>query len=323
VGAALVASNAPCAPSTLIENAQCIAPAKPGGGFDITCQLVRSLLQESGMLLGSMQISYVPGGIGAVAYNVVIAQRPAEPNTLVAFSTGSLLNLAQGKFGRYTAEDVRWLAAIGADHGAIAVAEGSAIHSLQDLQALLRRDASKVLFGGGGAVGSQDWMKAALIARAMGVNYKSLRYVAFEGGGEALTALRGGHIHVFVGDAAETVRLMASGLPVRIVAALSHDRIPGKMRSIPTAREQGFDVEWQIVRGVYLGPKVPDADYARWSEAFRKIAGTARYRAMLEERGMDPYLLLGPELERYVHSEVEKYRQLAREFGLRVAPPPE
>ena len=43
-------------------------------------------------------------------------------------------------------------------------------------------------------VGSQDWMKSALIARAAGVDYKAMRYVPFEGGGEAQTALPGGYI---------------------------------------------------------------------------------------------------------------------------------
>ena len=42
-----------------------------------------------------MRIVYMPGGIGAVAYNNIVAQHPNEPGTIVAFSGGSLLNLAQ------------------------------------------------------------------------------------------------------------------------------------------------------------------------------------------------------------------------------------
>jgi putative tricarboxylic transport membrane protein len=42
----------------------------------------------------------MPGGIGAVAWHTLVSQRASEPNTLVAFSGGSLLNLAQGKFGK-------------------------------------------------------------------------------------------------------------------------------------------------------------------------------------------------------------------------------
>ncbi len=59
------------------------------------------------------------------------------------------------------------------------------------------------MFGAGGTVGSQDWMKAALTAKAAGLNPKSMRFVAFEGGGEAITALQGGHVQVYSGDASE------------------------------------------------------------------------------------------------------------------------
>ena len=55
-----------------------------------------------------MRITYMPGGVGAVAYDTIVAQRPAEANTIVAFSGGSLLNLAQGKFGRYNENNRRW-----------------------------------------------------------------------------------------------------------------------------------------------------------------------------------------------------------------------
>src|SRR5687768_1159750 len=168
------------------DKPQCIAPAKPGGGFDVTCRLVQRMLADANVGAAPIEISYMPGGIGAVAYNVIVGKRPAEENTLIAFSSGSLLNLAQGKFGRYSEDDVRWVAAIAADYGAIVVPEASSIRTLRDLQSVLKRDPGKVIFGGGGAVGSQDWMKAAVTARSLGVDFKRIRFVAFEGGGEAI-----------------------------------------------------------------------------------------------------------------------------------------
>jgi putative tricarboxylic transport membrane protein len=83
-----------------------------------------------------MHITYLPGGIGAVAWHSLVSQRRAEPNTLVAFSGGSLLNLAQGKFGKVKASDVRWVAALGADYGMIAVRADSPYKTLGDLMAL-------------------------------------------------------------------------------------------------------------------------------------------------------------------------------------------
>lgn len=89
------------------EKPECIAPATPGGGFDLTCKLVQGGLQNGKFIEAPMRVTYMPGGIGAVAYNTLIAQRPDEGGPIVAFSGGSRLNLAIGKFGRYTVDDVK------------------------------------------------------------------------------------------------------------------------------------------------------------------------------------------------------------------------
>ena len=157
-----------------LDKTECIAPAKPGGGFDLTCKLAQSALLDGKYIKDPMRVTYMPGGIGAVAYNAIVAQRPAENNTIVAFSGGSLLNLAQGKFGRYTDADVRWLAGVGTDYGALIVAENSPFKSIKDVVAAIKADPTKVVFGAGGTVGSQDWMKAALTARAAGIEFDEL-----------------------------------------------------------------------------------------------------------------------------------------------------
>jgi len=252
---------------------ECIAPANPGGGFDLTCRLAQEGLKASGALTDPMRIVYMPGGIGAVAYNHVIAQKPDDPNSIVAFSGGSLLNLAQKKFGRYNVNDVRWLAAVGADFGVAVVRDDSPYKNLKDLMAAFKQDPSKIVLGAGGTVGSQDWMKAALTARAAGVDYRKMRFVAFEGGGDAITALRGGHIQAYMGDAAEAFTMLEGGAPIRVLAVFNDARLPGKLSSVPTAQEEGFDIQWPIIRGFYVGPKVSDADYQWWVDDLRQDPG--------------------------------------------------
>ena len=318
--AAAISAVALTATAGPLDKTECIAPAKPGGGFDLTCKLVQSALQDGKFIADPMRVTYMPGGIGAVAYNTIIAQKPDAANAIVAFSGGSLLNLAQGKFGRYTENDVRWLAAIGTDYGAVVVAENSPFKNLKDVMAAMKADPSKVVLGAGGTVGSQDWMKAALTARAGGVNPKTMRYVAFEGGGEALTALQGGHIHVFTGDAAEAGQQIKAGAKVRILAVMNDKRLTGNMANIPTATEQGFDVDWPIVRGFYVGPKVSDADYKVWADTFAKLLATPAYEKLRNERGLFPMALAGAPLDAYVKKQVDGYRKMAEDFGLNVVP---
>ena len=297
------------------EKTECIAPAKPGGGFDLTCKLAQGGLQNGKFIDSPMRVTYMPGGIGAVAYNTVIAQRPDEGGTIVAFSGGSLLNLAIGKFGRYGVNDVKWLGSAGTDYGAIIVRADSPFKSLKDLMAALKTDPTKVVFGAGGSVGSQDWMKSALIAKAAGVNFRGMRYVAFEGGGEAMTALQGGHVQVYSGDASE-VSAQIKGGRVRVLGVLAADRLPGELKDIPTAKEQGYDVEWPIIRGYYLGPKVSDADYKWWVATFDKMLASPEFAKLREAQGLFPFDMTGARLDAYVKERVKHYAELAKEFGM-------
>jgi putative tricarboxylic transport membrane protein len=318
LGLAITSSMLTVSTSTSAEpnKPECIAPAKPGGGFDLTCRLAQTALKDSGVLKDPLRISYMPGGIGAVAYNAIVAQRPDEAGTIVAFSGGSLLNLAQGKFGKYNASDVRWLAAIGADFGVMMVRDDSPYTSIKDVMAALKADPSKVIIGAGGSVGSQDWMKAALTAKAAGVDYKKMRFVAFEGGGEAVTALRGGFIQLYTGDAAEAATMLAGGAPVRVLAIYSNDRLPGKLSDVPTAKEQGFDIQWPIIRGFYMGPKVSNADYEWWVNAFNKTMASSNYAELRTQQGLFPFDLTGAKLDGYIKQRVQAYTELADSFGL-------
>ncbi|WP_394550443.1 MULTISPECIES: Bug family tripartite tricarboxylate transporter substrate binding protein [unclassified Pantoea] len=297
------------------DRTECIAPAKPGGGFDLTCKLIQVSLMETKQIEKPMRITYMPGGVGAVAYNAIVAQRPAEAGTVVAFSGGSLLNLSQGKFGRYSVDDVKWLAAIGTDYGMIAVREDAPWKNLGELMAAMKADPTKVVVGAGASIGSQDWMKTALVAKEAGIDPRKMRYVAFEGGGEVVTALLGNHIQVMSGDLSEMVPHLQGG-KLRVLAVMADKRLPNQLATIPTAKEQGFNVEWPIIRGFYLGPKVSDADYQWWQNAFEKMVQTPEFRQQRELRGLFEFNLFGAELDKYVKNQVAAYREQAKSFGL-------
>lgn len=294
---------------------ECIAPAKPGGGFDLTCKLLQVSLQETKQIDSPMRVTYMPGGVGAVAYNAIVAQRPAEAGTVVAFSGGSLLNLSQGKFGRYSVDDVRWLAAVGTDYGMIAVRADSPYKNLKELMAAMKEDPNKVVVGAGASIGSQDWMKTALLAREAEIDPRKMRYVAFEGGGEPVTALLGNHIQVVSGDMSEMVPHLQGG-KIRVLAVMAPKRLEGVLSEVPTAKEQGFDIEWPVIRGFYLGPKVTDAEYQWWEDAFKKLVATEDFKRQRDLRGLFEFNMFGKELDTYVKNQVVDYREKAKSFGL-------
>ncbi|MEQ5820247.1 tripartite tricarboxylate transporter substrate-binding protein [Halomonas sp. SCS19] len=297
------------------DEAECIAPAKPGGGYDLTCRLAANGLLETGLIEDPMLVTYMPGGIGAVAYNHVNGVRTDDPNLIVAASTGAAVNLALGKFGQYDASEVRWVGALGVDYGAIVVKADAPWQTLDELMTALQEDPTQVAFGAGGSVGSQDWMKAALTAKAADVDPRSLRYVAFEGGGEALAALLGNHIQVFSGDLSELKSQLESG-DIRVLAALSEERMGGPYAEIPTAAEQGYDVQWPIWRGYYMGPEVSDEAYQAWVERLENLADNETFAELREARGLFPMARFGDDFDGYVKDQVAGFKELATEVGL-------
>lgn len=293
----------------------CLAPAKPGGGFDLTCRLVSNSIIEAKLINKPMIVNFMPGGVGAVAYNHVIGARSNDPEMIVAASTGSVLNIAQGKFGDHDENAVRWLAGLGTDYGAVIVKADAKWNTLQELLADLKANPKGFVLGSGGSIGSQDWFKAALIAKEAGIDPKEMKYVAFEGGGEALTALLGGHIQIYPGDIAEFSGQFDSG-KYKVLAVLSDERLPGKFKDIPTAKEQGSDVVWNIWRGFYLAPNITDEQYNYWVETMSKLVNTEEFVKERELRGLFPFTKIGKDFDIFIKEETKKFKEMAQEAGL-------
>ncbi|MFY7857361.1 MAG: tripartite tricarboxylate transporter substrate binding protein [Rubrivivax sp.] len=307
--AAAAAATPPPAPL------QCVVPAKPGGGFDVTCQLVRDLLAAPP---GPPVIVYHPGGIGALTYSEVVRGQRPHARELLAFSSGTLLNLAQGRFGAWRPDRIRWVAGLAMDHGVVAVHPESPWRTLGQLLEALRVRPSSVAFAAGGTIGSQDWMKAALLARAAGVSHKSLRVVAFEGGGDALRALQGRHVQVLCGDAGELSAAPGGAAGTRLLAVLSPQRLTGALASVPTAIEQGFDVSWPILRGVYTSVDYPAAELATVVDEIARALRSPEHGTRVRARGLQPLALTGVALAQEVDAQWVRLAELAREFGVTV-----
>lgn len=304
---------APAFAQAQIDRPECVAPANPGGGFDLTCRVAQTGLAPH--VASPVQVTFMPGGIGAVAFNQFNTNRADDGSAIVAFSTGSLLNIITGKYGAFDENSVRWVATAGADFGAVIVRADSEYQTLKDVMDDLSTDPQGVVVGAGGSVGSQDWMKGALLMREAGGTPMQMRYVAFDGGGDAIAALLGGSIEVYTGDVGEMVPYLDSG-DLRVLGVLAPERLDAPFDEIPTAKEQGFDVEWTILRGFYMGGQTSDEDYQKWVDAFTAAYATEDFTKVQQERGLLPLNMAGAELDAAIAKSIETLREISIEAGL-------
>lgn len=295
---------------------ECIAPADPGGGWDFTCRTVGALLYEEKIVDAPVQVTNMPGGVGAVAFAHVASKLDSDPNVLVATSTVGITQIAQGKYPGGP-DMMRWIAMLGADVGVIVVAKDSELKTLDDLIAKLKADPTSVPVAGSSGAGGWDHIRLLMVADKAGIpaeEFKKIRWVQFDGGGPAVTQMMGGQVGAVSTDLGEIAGFVQSG-DIRILAALSDDRIPA-FPDAPTAKEQGIDVTGYNWRGFYDGGKVSDADYDAWVSRLKTLFDSDAWKKAATDKGLIPIWRGGAEFEAYVRDQAKTMEQISRDIGV-------
>ncbi|WP_197708154.1 Bug family tripartite tricarboxylate transporter substrate binding protein [Hartmannibacter diazotrophicus] len=295
---------------------ECIAPANAGGGWDFTCRQVGKLLYDLKLVPDPVQVTNLAGGGGGVAYAEVVSKRNDDNNLIVAASSATSTRLAQGAFPGMNMDMVRWIGSVGTDYGVIAVSAKSDIKTLPELMDKVKADPKSVSFAGGSAVGGWDHLKILIAAQAAGIeDVRTIKYVAFEGGGEAVTQLLGDHVQAFSGDISEARGFVDSG-DIRVLAVLAKDRLPGVFASFPTAKEQGIDAVGANWRGFYAPGNMSDDAYGFWTGAINKLNASPEWKKIQDESGLVPLDLSGADFQQFVAEQVAKTTELSKKIGL-------
>lgn len=294
----------------------CIAPSGAGGGWDFTCRQAGKVLQDLGLIHATMQVTNLEGGGGGVAFAEVVTKRNSEDDLIIAASSATTSRLAQGAYPGNTMDQVRWLGTIGADYGVIGVSAKSDIKTLGELMAKVKADPRSVAFAGGSAVGGWDHLKVLLTAKAAGIeDVKNVKYVAFAGGGEAMTQLMAGSVQAFTGDISEAQGFAESG-DLRVLAVLSPERLPGHAADFPTAKEQGLDVIGANWRGFYAPGGMSDDAYNFWVDAISKMYASDEWKAVMANNGLAPLAMSGPEFQDFVKKNINDIMSISKEIGI-------
>lgn len=304
-----------CLPDAGSRGWECIAPANAGGGWDLTCRSVGEVLRELGLSPGLVRTTNLPGAGGGVAFSNAVAQRNEDPTVLIAASPSTTLRLAQGQYGSLTEDDVRWIGAVGAEYGVLAVSSDAPWRDLTDLLEAWRANPGSIVVSGGSAVAGQDHMKVLLLVHQAGIDPKAIRYVPFDGGGEAMTALLGGFVQVFSGEASEVEGQIAAGR-MRVLTVLAPGRVAGPLADVPTAHEAGIDVDWVTWRGFYVPGGISDERYAEWVDIMRQVGTSPEWEEARKRNRLNPFYMVGDEFDAFVKKQVRDFREMSREIGL-------
>jgi len=261
-------------------------PANPGGGWDSTGRALGKALQDAGVA-SSVTYDNKGGAAGAIGLAQFVNGSKGDPNAMMVMGAVMLGGIITGK-PPVNLTQATPLARLTSEYNVFVLPANSPYKTMADVVAQLKKDPGSIKWGGGSR-GSTEHIAAAMIARAVGVDPSKINYVAFRGGGEAISAILGGNVTVGGSGFSEFAEYIATG-KMKPIAVTSGKRLAGS--SVPTLKEQGIDVEIGNWRGVYGAPGISreqrDAliaaldkavKSASWAEAMKKNDWTAAWLA--------------------------------------------
>ncbi|MEM9581695.1 MAG: tripartite tricarboxylate transporter substrate-binding protein [Pseudomonadota bacterium] len=312
---AVVAVSATGVTTGAASAAECIAPANPGGGWDFTCRQIGKIMFDIGAVDKPVQVTNMPGAGGGLAYNTVVSERGDDADLIVAASSATTTRLAQNAYAGMTADQVRFVGAIGADPGVIVVAADSPHQNLGDLVEAIKADPGSVAFAGGSAVGGFDHLKPLMILKEGGfTDITKVKYIGVDGGADAITQTVGGFTQAMTGDMSEVVSFLANG-DIRVIAVLTDERVPG-FDDIPTAKEQGYDVVAVNWRGLYVPKGISDEKFDEWAGKLQQVADSAEWAQAMKDNGLAPFTKVGGDFQSYVDGLVADINAMSKELGV-------
>lgn len=296
------------------ESVEFVAPANPGGGWDTLVRTVSRVLQEESLADENFAPINTPGGGGAVAWSA-IAKEEGNDHMLFATSPPIILVPLTGS-SRYDHTDFTPIARLSTDYATVLVDADSDYEDIDDLMAAMEENPG-LSVGGGSAPGSMDHIAVAGLAGEAGLEPSSVNYVAFSGGGEAMTNLMGGHIEAVVSGASEAVGLIAEGEgELRALGVSSSERLGGELSSVPTFQEQGLDYTFDIWRGVMGPPGMSDEAVAYYESLFEEMLETDSWADARDRLGWIDAYQNSEEFGDFLDAQAEEFSGILQELGL-------
>jgi tripartite-type tricarboxylate transporter receptor subunit TctC len=172
---------------------------------------------------------------------------------------------------------------------------------------------------GGTGSKQEDQIIGVAMAKATGAN---LTYVPFRGGGEVAVQLVGRHIDASVNNPIEAVTHWRSGA-LRPLCVFDGQRLAGTEKitetaswsDIPTAKESGMDVEYLMLRGIFMPAGVQPAQLAFYEDLLGKVRETQEWRELMQQGAFNTTSLTGEAFRAWLTREEARHRGLMQEAG--------
>jgi len=147
-------------------------------------------------------------------------------------------------------------------------------------------------------------------------------YLPYKSGGEAATQLVGNHTQANVNNPSENLEVWRAG-QVRALCVFDKERIAYKTKvtdsqswnDIPTCKESGLDMDYTMLRAMFLPGKVQSDVVAFYVDLMKKLVATPEYKDYMEKQALKPVFLTGKEMVTFLEEDDKLNSSLMHEAG--------
>jgi putative tricarboxylic transport membrane protein len=272
--------------------------------------MMRQVGKQLGDILGeTFIVENRPGGEGAIAMATLL-NKPADGYTIL--STTSSMSFAMAmKDNQHTPDEFTVLPALQSEPSAIAVRADSRFKTMNQFIDFIREQPDKVSVGGFSSAGFHQYVFYRLQQDA---NFKSI-WIPFKGGQDAALALLGGHIDVAVMTPSSALSQIKNG-DIRLLGISSGERNE-YFPDVPTFKEQGYNVEASIWRGIMVKAGTPQPVINTLMTALEKMQQTKEWQDFSRLNMQSSVKVSLEGMQKQVREEVASDRAFLEASGLR------
>jgi tripartite-type tricarboxylate transporter receptor subunit TctC len=307
IGAA-AAQNFPNHPMVMV------IPFAAGGPQDVLGRIIAQSMSEA---LGQQVIIENVGGAGGMTGSVRVAQAAPDGYTMVLGSVGThAQNQTLFKQPLYdAATDFTPVALIAETPIALITRKDLPPSNFKDFITYAKANQAKMQYGSAGA-GSATHLGCVVLNYVIGVN---ITHIPYRGTGPAMQDLAGGRID-YLCDIIATAKAQIDSGTVKGLAILTKERA-AVLPNLPTALEQGTDVQAYTWSAVFLPKGAPDAVVQKLNGAIVRAMKTPTVRERMA--GLGAVLVADDQatpqyLAQFVKSEIAKWAAPIKASGVTI-----
>jgi tripartite-type tricarboxylate transporter receptor subunit TctC len=279
--------------------------ASAGGSSDLISRAVSKGLSDE--LGASFPVINREGANGALAA-AEVANAPAD-GSKIAIQNASLYTitpLAVSPDEVTNIDDFDVVYGISRDDYVLVTSPASGLKTIQDMQT-----ANRTVRYGTTGVGTGAQLSAALLFKSSNVPSTA---VPFDGGAPALAAVLGNQVEVASIQVGEAIENIQSGKLVPL-AVFGPDRI-SYLPDVPTAKEQGLDVEVTQYRFMTVPKGTPQEAKDKLVEGLKATFATEDYKKFNEQNSLTPMELPGEDVVTQLNEDKQRYAELVQQYDI-------